>query len=151
MRIGICGIVIPIIEYHWKRCARVHDREYIIEKIVTRAASFLKLPDSLQFHFEPMKPEVWGGVDLKNYTKIGLNSSLSLSGIPIIVLHELIHVEQRHLGHLSISKDGWYSWHNIKFTNQLPENMDENQYKNLPWELDVVERLPNLIKNALII
>lgn len=120
--------------------------QHICDAISIRVDKHLELPDVVQLYFMNLPKNTWAGVDYKDYTLVAISNELPNNGLPKILLHELIHVEQRHTGKLKISNDHWYQWCGIKFVQQDPEALSLEHYKNLPWEIDVQERLDLLIQ-----
>jgi hypothetical protein len=69
--------------------------------------------------------------------------------MPIILVHELIHVHQKHKGILKIDAKNNCYWHGILQTNKLPEQMTYQEYENLPWEVDVRNKQTKVLTEAL--
>lgn len=92
-----------------------------------------------------MENHIYGGIDIVHANRFGINSSLPESNIPATVVHELIHVEQKHRGLLKIQRNGVYFWYNIPYKVDL-DTMTYEQYRSQPWEHDVEVRLPALLK-----
>lgn len=118
----------------------------VINATVNRASNFLELPERLIVVFLRCSPRIMGGVDQYAHNKIGLNASLELKTAVEIMCHELIHVEQRLQNKLTINSDGWYFWLGKPWTNGNPELLPQHKYLELPWEADVRNRLPLLLR-----
>ena len=74
---------------------------------------------------------------------------LSLNDVVIPLAHELIHLEQMTLGKLMINHEGLYIWEKQPYevdTTQVPYG----EYLQLPWELEVHNRLPKLLEQLLL-
>lgn len=91
---------------------------------------------------------MYGGIDMIHANRIGINYDVPFDMLPKILLHELIHVNQKHTGILRIARNGTCYWHGIPVTNKSPSDMTFEEYQNLPWEVDVENRLPALLKTV---
>ena len=120
--------------------------EAVATQIVTRLRDHLELPERIEIHFVSLTGRVYGGVDNRFYHRIAINDALSLPEMFIILVHELIHVSQRHTGEFVVTSANQYYWQGRLITDQDPETLSHQEYENLPWEADVRARLPNLIK-----
>ena len=123
--------------------------EAVITAICNRAELFLELPSTLDVHLYRLNPSTYGGIDHHKLNSIVLSTDLQLKSIPMILVHELIHVSQRHTNMLRIYNDGSYVWMGKFYTRTSPELLPKDEYLNLPWELDVNDRLPLLLKKIL--
>ena len=122
------------------------NKESVCTKICNNAVEHLSLPNDLVIEFVRLKKHNHGDtyVHYKDGPRIRLNLDLLLNDIVIPLVHELIHLEQLHLGKLMINHEGLYIW------EKKPYNIDTTQipyeeYLQLPWERDVNNRLPNLL------
>lgn len=119
----------------------------VIRSTISAAALHLDLPQQITIVYMKCSPRVMGGVDRRDYTKIGINSSLDLRKTVEIICHELIHVEQRKQNKLTIGNNNWYYWRGKPWISGDPELLPQHKYLELPWEEDVRIRLPQLLKN----
>lgn len=122
--------------------------EIMIKSLVDALSTLIELPQTLQVCLYPFVNNVYGGIDKHVKNRFGININLSLEELPKIVVHELIHIHQRHIGLLAI-KGGYYYWRGIPYNNKLPEEMSYQEYKNCPWEIDVDNRVDNLLTECL--
>lgn len=120
----------------------------MITSLANAMASLIELPNTLQVCLYPMLDNVYGGIDKYTANKFGINIKLPVEDLPKIVVHELIHIHQRHVGLLDI-KGGYYYWRKIPYGNKMPEEMTYEEYKCCPWETDVDERVDNLLTESL--
>lgn len=136
------------IQFFYKNNQRCYKREVIITSFAKLVSQLIDLPDTIEVCVYPLSENVYGGIDAHRVNRLALNSHLPYEAIPKILTHELIHVSQKHLGTLRIDKGVCY-WRNIPYSKTLPEDMRYEEYLELPWEVDVENRLENLIKEAL--
>ena len=129
-----------------KPCAR---REDIISRLTTTVSEIISLPDTIEVCIYPLGKNVYGGIDKYYINRIGINFNLDYESIPGILVHELIHVSQKHTRLLEIKKNGHYYWRGIPYTKVLPEEMSYEEYRNLPWEVDVQNRETKVLQIAL--
>lgn len=124
-------------------------RENMIKSLSHALSELIPLPETIEVCIYPLPDNVYGGLDKHTPHRLGLNNNLPLEKIPEIVVHELIHASQRHTKMLEIKNNGTYYWRGIPYHNTMPEDLEYNDYKNSPWELDVTERLDNLLTEAI--
>lgn len=129
-----------------KPCAR---REAIISRLANAIYEIISLPDTIEVCIYPLGKNVYGGIDKYYVNRIALNFDLDYNSIPTILTHELIHVSQKHTKLLEIKKNGHYYWRGIPYTKVLPEEMSYEEYRNLPWEVDVQIRETKVLQSAL--
>ena len=132
--------------YQTSKKSVVH--EVMIKSLVDALSTLIELPQTLQVCLYPFVNNVYGGIDKHVKNRFGININLSLEELPKIVVHELIHIHQRHTGLLAI-KGGYYYWRGIPYGNKLPEELSYQDYKSCPWETDVDDRVDKLLIQAL--
>ena len=96
-----------------------------------------------------MPKNVYGGIDSLRINRLGINIQIPLESVPKILTHELIHVHQKHTSVLKMARDGMCYWHGTPYTDIKPEDMNYEEYTELPWEVDVQNRLDKVFKEAL--
>lgn len=118
-----------------------HDpvKEKVFGLVVNAARSFLKLPDLIEVIVMKLQPNVYGGVDHRHMHKIAINSALTAEESAKILIHELIHVEQRYTGRLQVKRNMMY-WDGRPKTVEHATTMTLAAYKSLPWEVDAYSR-----------
>ena len=139
------------IKFFYKNNKPKRDYEVIITSFSIAVSKVIELPSTLEICLYPLDDNVYGGIDRIKINRIGINYNIPLLALPRILTHELIHVNQKHTGVLKVNGSGLCYWHNVPYTKQLPEHMDYNDYKNLPWELDVANREQEVFKKALVL
>jgi len=137
-----------MVDFYYQNNKKSPVHEVMITKLATTLATILDLPDKLQVCLYPFLDNVYGGIDKRVPNRFGININLSLEQFPKIVIHELIHIHQRHVGLLEI-KNGHYYWRKIPYSNKLPEEMSYEEYQNCPWEKDVESRVDKLLTEVL--
>lgn len=137
------------IKFFYKNNQHSYKHEIIITSFADAIAKVIQLPPSIEVCLYELGPNVYGGIDRFNMGRFGINYSLSYQDIPKILVHELIHVNQKFTGTLEIRSNGVYYWHGIPYTKVLPEDMSYEDYQNLPWELDVQHRQSKVLQDAM--
>lgn len=137
------------IRFFYQNNQRCHKREVIITSFTKLVASVIDLPEIVEVCLYPMEKNVYGGIDMIRVNRIGINIEIPLESIPKILTHELIHVSQKHTGILKINRAGMCYWHGTAYTKQSPKDMSYQEYLELPWEVDVQNRLDAVFKEAL--
>lgn len=123
--------------------------EVIITSFTKAVSTVIELPDTIEVCLYDLGKSVYGGIDMVKVNRIGLNYDLSAEMLPAILVHELIHVHQKHVGTLKIKSNGVCYWYGVPYTNKMPEDMTREEYHNLPWELDVQNKQTKVFKQAL--
>ena len=137
------------IRFFYQNNQRSYKHEAIITSFAKLVANVIELPEIIEVCLYPMNQNVYGGIDNIRVNRLGINIQIPLEAVPKILTHELIHVNQKHKGLLKITRDGMCYWHGIPYTNVKPEDMRYEEYTELPWEVDVQNRLDNVFKEAL--
>lgn len=137
------------IKYFYQNNQYNNKHEVIITSFTNAVSKIIELPDTLEVCLYPLPDNVYGGIDALHVNRIGINYDLPFERIPKILTHELIHVNQKHLGYLRINSKGMCYWHGIPYTSKLPEDMTHQEYTNLPWEIDVEMRIKDIYSRAL--
>jgi hypothetical protein len=126
------------------------NREILCETICDRLSIVLTLPDEIIIEIIKMLPSAYAETYLhyKNSYRIRLNTSLLINDIVIPLAHELIHLEQLTTGKLMINHEGLYIWEQIPYNVNM-NDLHYGEYLQLPWELDVHNRLPKILETFL--
>lgn len=125
------------------------------EKVATNlckcVAQVIALPEEIQIEFTDLPRHVYGETLLFGRFKNRFRISNSLSPKEIVkpIVHELIHINQTHTGMLSVMRDGTCVWNGRQYRRVDPNLLEHKDYLNLPWELDVEDRLEFTLKTAL--
>ncbi len=123
----------------------------IYEKFTDRVIKLVKtlyvLPDNIEIQFENMGDSVYGMtlLDPRFPNRIRLNQDLSLEEYMLPLTHELIHLHQMFTNRLQSRPGGRIMWDKTLFKVNMLE-MSYNEYQQLPWELDVVEKQQKLLE-----
>ena len=137
------------INFYYKNNQHSYKHEVIITSFANALSKILDLPKTIDVCLYPLEMNVFGGVDKFHINRIGINYDLPFESIPKILTHELIHVHQKHTGILRIDGSGMCYWHGIPYTKKMPEDMTTEEYANLPWEQDVVQKQQDVYSRAL--
>lgn len=137
------------VKFYYKNNNYEKDNEVVLTSLAIAVSQIIELPETVEVCLYPLEDNVYGGIDINRINRIGLNINLSLESQLKILVHELIHVSQKHLGMLRIKPNGMCYWHGIPYTKKPPEEMTHEEYTNLPWELDVQHRQSKVLQQAL--
>lgn len=125
-------------------------RENVVTNICEAVSTFLDLPVEIHIRFANLGPSVYGNTALDHRFKnrISINTALSDEEIVQILVHELIHLYQIHTGMLSVTRSGSYIWKNRSYKVDSYSSGDYKHYSQLPWELDVSQKEPQLLADV---
>lgn len=137
---------IPQVRFSYQSDDYDQAREVTCRKLTEAVGAILNLPNSIIIQFAILGESVYGetAIDFRFKNRVRINNKLSALEIPGPLVHELIHVNQVHLGLLKSSRTGVVIWKDKPY--QLVENMSYSQHQTLPWEVDVTERHDQLLK-----
>lgn len=124
-------------------------REKVINKVFDIVKQHIKLPEYIEIEFKDLNPNVYGEtlLDTRFKDRIRLNSILSCKEVIIPFIHELLHLNQIHIGLLSGRRDGSFIWN--KKIYKTSKNPDVKEWENLPWEVDVAAKEKKLLEMVL--
>lgn len=127
-----------------------HDssKEQLVVRICLEISKILALPEIVEVQFQKFDNGIWGGthLDWKIKNRISLSCDLSIHEIPIVLVHELIHVYQINSGILRVDKNNQVYWQGIIYNTN---NLSYNEYQQLPWERDVSYRLKKILETVI--
>jgi hypothetical protein len=115
------------------RCEPEH--RAVTLRAVERARTVLALPSLIDVEFiASAGVHWWGATDLtpRHPGRIRLNRSVDVREIPLILAHELLHVEQIHGGRLRGISGGGILWCGAVYMDT--DGLPWDQYCQLPWE-----------------
>ncbi len=135
--------------FHYNKTNPRKECEVLITELTKAVSKVIELPQIIEVCLYPLANNVHGGIDRVRVNRIGINYNLLLQDMPIILVHELIHVHQKHKGILKIDHTNKCYWHGIFQTDKLPEQMTYQEYENLPWEVDVRNKQSKVLSDAL--
>lgn len=132
-------------------CLIDKNKEKIIRKVCNILLNKLKLPTKVTIVLKKLEPSVYAETNLQhsNQYKIVINSDLPIRNTIEPLVHELIHLNQIYTGKL-VGKKDCYIWQGIEYKSQNGSSETYVDYQNMPWELDVRQRLPKLLEFVLI-
>ena len=121
--------------------------EKFTERVIKLVKTLYVLPDNIEIQFENMGDSVYGMtlLDPRFPNRIRLNQDLSLEEYMLPLTHELIHLHQMFTNRLQSRPGGRIMWDKTLFKVNMLE-MSYNEYQQLPWELDVVEKQQKLLE-----
>lgn len=137
------------INFFYKDNQHSYKHEVIITSFAIAISKVIELPDKLEICLYPLEENVYGGIDKNRVNRIGINYDLPLQDVPKVLTHELIHVHQKHKGLFRVTPDGMCYWRGIPYTKKLPDEMTYDEYRNLPWEVDVEKKQQDVLLEAL--
>ena len=137
------------VKFYYQNTHYQKDNEVALTSLAIAVSQIIELPETVEVCLYPLQDNVYGGIDINRVNRIGLNINLSIESQLKILVHELIHVSQKHLGMLKIKPNGMCYWHGIPYTKKPPEEMTHEEYTNLPWELDAYHRQSKVLQQAL--
>jgi predicted metallopeptidase len=126
------------------------DREKVIVRVCEKAKHHIKLPETIEILFKYLDLNVYAETIIEHRFKnrIHINNNLSAKEVIRPLVHELIHLNQTHTEMLQSNGRGICIWKGTRYSinNTIP---DYNDYCNLPWEIDAIEREPELLRLVL--
>ena len=139
---------IPQVRFSYLSDGYDHNKEIVCRKLIEAVGALIELPKEIILQFADLGDSVYGNtsIEFRFKNRIRLNCKLTTEEVPIPLVHELIHVNQVHLGLLS-ARSGVVFWRDKPY--RLTENMSYAQHQSLPWEMDVTNRHTDLLRKAL--
>jgi len=137
------------IRYFYKNKPQKIKAEAIIDSFANAIGEVIELPNTIEICLYDLGKNVYGGIDMYAVNRIGLNYDLDYESIPLILTHELIHVNQKHKKHLEVRRNGYYYWMGIPHSNKPLDQLTFEEYQNLPWEVDVIQRQTKVLQMAM--
>ena len=121
--------------------------EKFSEKVINLVHTIYVLPDKVEIQFENLGPNIYGMtmLDPRFPNRIRLNQDLALEEIIIPLTHELIHLHQMYTNRLRHGTGGKIFWDKTIYKVDMLK-MSYNEYQQLPWERDVIEKQEKLLK-----
>jgi hypothetical protein len=128
-----------MIKFIYKNAKYSKERESVLINIYSLAKDVLSLPDYIEIEIESLAESVYAEsiANTRFKNRIRLNDKLTLTELIQPIVHELIHLEQIHMGRLSTNRQGHFIFDNKIYKNLDPLKLTFEDYKNLPWEQDV--------------
>jgi hypothetical protein len=125
------------------------NRELVVINVFRIMRELMDLPENIEVEFRALPGSIYGETLLDNRFKnrIRLHDSLSVKEVIVPLIHELLHLNQVHIGKLSGRRDGSFMWN--KKVYAVPKNPTINEWSKLPWEIDVAERENQILLEVL--
>jgi len=140
---------IPLVRFSYLSDDYYEAREIVCAKLTEAVANIIDLPKEIVIQFANLGDSVYGNtsVEFRFRNRVRINNGLTITELPGPLVHELIHVNQIHLGLLR-AQTGVIFWHNRQY--RIDPNMSYKQHRELPWEMDVLDRQEQVLKKALV-
>jgi len=137
------------IRYFYQNTKPSYKHEAVITAYANAISNIIELPPLLEVCLYNLGESVYGGIDLFRINRIGINYTLPYDSVPKVLAHELIHVHQKFKGTLKITPNNKCYWHGIFITSKSPDDMTNEEYMNLPWEIDAYHRQQQVLSEAI--
>ena len=126
------------------------DRERVATNVVYLARHFIEIPKQIEIEFKNLSKQMYGEtlLDPRFKNRVRLQDGLSKKEIIVPLVHELLHLEQIHIGVLVAHRNGICSWRG-KMYNLLERQYKHNEWATLPWEQDVANKQQDLLAKIL--
>ncbi len=123
-------------------------REIVCAKLTIAVANIIDLPKEIIIQFANLGDSVYGNTSIEHRFKnrVRINFQLTVIELPGPLVHELIHVNQVHVGLLR-AQTGVIFWRDRQY--RVDPNMTYAQHQALPWEIDAYDRQEQVLKKAL--
>lgn len=140
---------IPLVRFRYPSNRPDQNKELVCREIVNAVSAHIELPKEIIIQFTDLGESVYAetSIDFRFKNRISLSDQLTTGELPVPLVHELIHVNQSHLGVLKASRSGAVFWQNK--LHRFNENMSYEQHQALPWEMDVTNRHAALLQIGL--
>lgn len=139
------------VNFTYHKCSQNIKKELVLINIGNELSNLMSLPNTLLVEFKMMHESVYAETVLshKLKNKIILNAILNEKEVIKPFIHECIHVHQMYTNQLGVYRDGSINWSGSRFKVHDPNSLKYIDYKNLPWESDVDQKLPKLLEAIL--
>lgn len=126
------------------------DKAKIAQRLCQTASLYIDLPDNITIEFVDLGHGTYGESTLhfNNKNKIRINIQLSNKELIFPLVHELLHLNQIHKGKLAVTRFGDCVWEGKTYKIDQSKLLYQ-EYKQLPWELDVAHREKELLAKIL--
>lgn len=127
------------------------EHEKVATNLCLYASKVIPLPNQIEIEFTTLSNSTYGVSILthKFQNRFKINESLSVKEIIYPIVHELIHVSQIHTNRLKLLRDGTCVWDKAQYRVIDPNTLSYTDYSNLPWEVDVNNRLETVVFSIL--
>jgi hypothetical protein len=137
------------VKFIYESSTYLPEYEKVIINIFNIVSDIIELPKEIEVVFKTLGDYVHGStkLDYRFLNRITLNDRLFLKDILFVFIHELLHVNQTHVGKLKVDNYGNFFWNGKMYKNI--EDMSYNEYIKLPWEADVHSRQRKVLDETL--
>ena len=138
---------------HKKKIKYTHHKKFdvsrhikLTDRVIELVDKLYVLPNEIEIVFESLGKNVHGMtvLDTRHSSRIRLNIDLSLEEYIIPLTHELIHLHQIFTTRLQPRTGGKILFDNVLYKVDSLK-MSYEDYMNLPWEQDVMEKQRKLL------
>ncbi len=136
------------IEFFYKNNVRLPEHELVTKNLCIYTNKVISIPTNISVEFVPLDMHVYGETVLTE-NRFRINNTLSHKEIVKPVIHELLHLHQKHMGKLRVMRDGTFIWNNKHYRKENIYLLGQKEYENLPWEQDVRKKLDNVLNSVL--
>jgi hypothetical protein len=135
------------IEFFYLKNIRLPKHELVAKNLCEYTNKVISIPNNISIEFVPLKDHVYGETILTE-NRFRINDSLSDKEIIKPVIHELIHLHQKHMGKLKVMRDGTFIWNGKQYRKENIYLISQKEYENLPWEQDVNRKIDNILSTV---
>jgi hypothetical protein len=138
---------------HNKKIKYTHHKKFdvsrhikLTDKVIELVDKLYVLPNEIEIVFESLGKSVYGMTVLDKHTnnRIRLNIDLDINEYIIPLTHELLHLHQIFTNRLQPKTNGKIMFDGVLYkVDSL--NMSYEDYTDLPWEQDVMEKQCKLL------
>lgn len=140
----------PAIRYIYTATEPNPKLEKVVSNAVNIIAQKLKLPSSFEIEVVELKDSTYAETLLHpRFNRIKINSKLDTKELIVPLIHELIHLHQIYVKDLQVKRQGLIFWKGKLYDVKDTSKLSYEEYQNLPWEYDVVEKQKNLLEHLL--
>ncbi len=136
------------IEFCYIDGKRLLNHEIVTRNLCEYTNKVISIPNNISIEFVPLQDHVYGETIL-NDNRFRINYKLTHREIIKPVIHELIHLHQKHMGKLKVMRDGTFIWNGKQYRKENIYLLGQKEYENLPWEQDVSKKIDKVLASVL--
>ena len=84
------------VKFYYQNKTHKPQLESLIRNFSSVIEQVIELPTSIEVCLYDLGHSVYGGIDMHVLNRLGINYNLTVQEVPLILIHELIHVSQKH-------------------------------------------------------
>ena len=121
----------------------------VVRHLAVHLDRLLTLPETVEIEFRQLDGGVYAQSHLSSRfrNRLVLNSVLNTQEIMLPFVHEMIHVQQQHQGHLRCTAAGSIIWRGQTFKDI--NDLSYSEYQALPWEADAFAQQFPILRRCL--